>query len=228
MYQILFVDDEDAIREGFAEYAGFLGHEVTQARDGMEAVALCRSREFDVIVLDIMMPRMDGFTACKEIRREKDIPVLMLSARSEEYDKLHGFDLGIDDYVTKPFSPKEVIARLNVIVQRHRAAKNAAQGPGENEIYRFGGLVADVTARTVEIDGARQYLTPKEYDLLFYLMRNRNIALSREKLLREVWGYDFFGEDSTVNTHIKVLRQHLGEYEKHIVTIRGVGYRFDE
>jgi len=229
MYQILFVDDEDAIREGFAEYAGFLGHEVTQARDGMEAVALCRAREFDVIVLDIMMPRMDGFTACKEIRREKDIPVLMLSARGEEYDKLHGFDLGIDDYVTKPFSPKEVIARLNVIVQRHRAAQNAARGgPGENEVYRFGGLVADVTARIVEIDGARQYLTPKEYDLLFYLMRNRNIALSREKLLREVWGYDFFGEDSTVNTHIKVLRQHLGEYERHIVTIRGVGYRFDE
>ena len=230
MYQILFVDDEDAIREGFAEYAGFLGHEVTQARDGMEAVALCRARDFDVIVLDIMMPRMDGFTACKEIRREKDIPVLMLSARGEEYDKLHGFDLGIDDYVTKPFSPKEVIARLNVIVQRRRAAAAAkhAPQPDGNEIYQFGGLVADVTARTVEIDGARQYMTPKEYDLLFYLMRNRNIALSREKLLREVWGYDFFGEDSTVNTHIKVLRQHLGEYERHIVTIRGGGYRFDE
>jgi len=230
MYQILFVDDEGAIREGFAEYAGFLGHEVTQAKDGMEAVALCRGRDFDVIVLDVMMPRMDGFTACKEIRREKDIPVLMLSARSEEYDKLHGFDLGIDDYVTKPFSPKEVLARLNVIVSRHRAAKSARNGvaPGGNEIYRFGGLVADMTARIVEIDGARAVMTPKEYDLLFYLMRNRNIALSREKLLREVWGYDFFGEDSTVNTHIKVLRQHLGEYERHIVTIRGVGYRFDE
>ena len=230
MYQILFVDDENAIREGFAEYAGFLGHEVTQAKDGMEAVALCRARDFDVIVLDIMMPRMDGFTACKEIRREKDIPVLMLSARGEEYDKLHGFDLGIDDYVTKPFSPKEVIARLGVIVQRHRAAQAARSGPAPagNEIYCFGGLVADITARTVELDGVRIYLTPKEYDLLFYLMRNRNIALSREKLLREVWGYDFFGEDSTVNTHIKVLRQHLGEYERHIVTIRGVGYRFDE
>ena len=230
MYQILFVDDEDAIREGFAEYAGFLGHEVTQARDGMEAVSLVRARDFDVVVLDIMMPRMDGFTACKEIRREKDIPVLMLSARGEEYDKLHGFDLGIDDYVTKPFSPKEVIARLNVIVQRHRAALAAQSGLRRegNEVYRFGGLVADVTARTVETDGRRLEMTPKEYDLLFYLMRNRNIALSREKLLREVWGYDFFGEDSTVNTHIKVLRQHLGEYERHIVTIRGVGYRFDE
>ncbi len=227
MHHILFVDDEDAIREGFAEYAGFLGYEVTQAKDGMEAVTLCREQDFDVIVMDIMMPRMDGFTACKEIRREKDIPVLMLSARGEEYDKLYGFDLGIDDYVTKPFSLKEVIARLNVIVQRHKAVKNAAFAPGENEVYRFGGLMADVTARIVEIDGKRAEMTPKEYDLLFYLIRNRHIALSREKLLREVWGYDFFGEDSTVNTHIKVLRQHLGEYERHIVTIRGVGYRFD-
>lgn len=230
MYHILFVDDEDAIREGFAEYAGFLGHEVTQAKDGMEAVALCRSRDFDVVVLDIMMPRMDGFTACKEIRREKDVPVLMLSARSEEYDKLHGFDLGIDDYVTKPFSPKEVIARLNVIVQRHKAAQAGKQmaPAGENEIYRFDDLTVDVTARIVEIGGQRVEMTPKEYDLLFYLIRNRNIALSREKLLREVWGYDFYGEDSTVNTHIKVLRQHLGAHERHVVTIRGVGYRFDE
>jgi DNA-binding response OmpR family regulator len=230
MHQILFVDDEDAIREGFAEYAGFLGHEVTQARDGMEAVALCRARDFDVVVLDIMMPRMDGFTACKEIRRGTDIPVLMLSARGEEYDKLYGFDLGIDDYVTKPFSPKEVIARLGVIVRRHQAARAARSmpQPGGNEIYSFGGLVADATARTVDLDGTRVNMTPKEYDLLFYLMRNRNIALSREKLLRDVWGYDFFGEDSTVNTHIKVLRQHLGEFERHIVTIRGVGYRFDE
>ncbi|MDR0532242.1 MAG: response regulator transcription factor [Oscillospiraceae bacterium] len=224
MFHILFVDDEDAIREGFAEYAEFLGYDVTQAKDGMEAVALCRARDFDVIVMDIMMPRMDGFTACKEIRREKDIPVLMLSARGEEYDKLHGFDLGIDDYVTKPFSPKELLARLNVLVRRSKPASHA-QPP--NEIHKIDGLVIDMTARTVEVDGARVEMTPKEYELLFYLVRNRNIALSREKLLSAVWGYDFFGEDSTVNTHIKVLRQHLGPYETHIVTIRGVGYRFE-
>jgi len=223
MFHILFVDDEDAIREGFAEYAAFLGYEVTQAKDGMEAVALCRARDFDVIVMDVMMPRMDGFTACQEIRREKDIPVLMLSARGEEYDKLHGFRLGIDDYVTKPFSPREVLARLGVLVRRSRPAPEASR----NEVYRFGGLVIDVTARTVEIDGARVDMTPKEYDLLFYLVRNRNIALSREKLLSEVWGYDFFGDDSTVNTHVKVLRQRLGEYGARIVTIRGVGYRFE-
>ena len=224
MFHILFVDDEDAIREGFAEYAAFLGYQVTQASDGMEAVALCRAQDFDVIVMDIMMPRMDGFTACKEIRREKDIPVLMLSARGEEYDKLHGFELGIDDYVTKPFSPREVLARLTVLVRRNQPA--AAQEP-QHEVHRFDGLAIDMTARTVEIDDARVDMTPKEYDLLFYLVRNKNVALSREKLLNAVWGYDFFGEDSTVNTHIKVLRQRLGEYGARIVTIRGVGYRFE-
>ena len=230
MFHILFVDDEDAIREGFAEYAAFLGYEVTQAKDGMEAVALCRARDFDVIVMDVMMPRMDGFTACKEIRRErdvrgaKDIPVLMLSARGEEYDKLHGFSLGIDDYVTKPFSPKEVLARLGVLARRNKAAEN---GKPRNEVYQSEGLVIDFTARTVEIDGARTDMTPKEYELLFYLARNKNVALSREKLLSEVWGYDFYGDDSTVNTHIKVLRQRLGKYGARIVTIRGVGYRFE-
>ncbi|MDR3312929.1 MAG: response regulator transcription factor [Oscillospiraceae bacterium] len=228
MFSILFVDDEQAIREGFAEYAQFLGYEVTQAADGMEAVERCRKQDFDVVILDIMMPRMDGFTACKEIRREKDIPILMLSARGEEYDKLHGFDLGIDDYVTKPFSPRELLARLNVIVNRHKAAAQGnAPGATKNEVYRFGGLVIDMSARTVETDGRRLEMTPKEYELLFHLVRNHNIALSREKLLSAVWGYDFFGEDATVNTHIKMLRAHLGIYERHIVTIRGVGYRFD-
>ncbi|MDR1465546.1 MAG: response regulator transcription factor [Oscillospiraceae bacterium] len=227
MYRILIVDDEDAIREGFAEYAQFLGHDVTQAKDGMEAVRLCRAQDFDIILMDIMMPRMDGYTACKEIRKEKDIPVLMLSARSEEYDKLYGFDVGIDDYVTKPFSPREVLARVQVIITRHKGAQAAGPADTAREVYTFGGTVIDMSARTVTVDGARAELTPKEYDLLFFLVRNRGIALSREKILSEVWGYDFYGDDSTVNTHIKMLRAHIAPYEPYITTIRGVGYRFE-
>jgi len=219
------VDDEDAIRTGFKEYAEFLGYGVTEAKDGMEAVTLCRSQDFDIIIMDVMMPRMDGFTACKEIRKLKDIPVLMLSARSEEYDKLYGFELGIDDYVTKPFSPKEVIARIQVIVSRNQG-KTAPAGQA-HEVYEFGGLQIDITARSVQIDGLKAELTPKEYDLLFYLVRNRGIALSREKLLTEVWGYDFYGDDRTVDTHIKTLRMRLGSYKDCIVTLRGVGYRFE-
>ncbi len=224
-YQILIVDDEDAIRNGLAEYAEFMGYAVTQASDGMQAVALCREQDFDVIVMDVMMPKVDGFTASKEIRKLKDIPILMLSARSEEYDKLYGFELGIDDYVTKPFSAKEVIARIQVIINRH---KNSIRQPEtQKEVYTFGGLEVDVTGRIVTIDGIKTDLTPKEYDLLFYLVKNKNIALSREKLLSSVWGYDFFGEDRTVDTHIKTLRNSLGAYKDLIVTLRGVGYRFE-
>ncbi|MDR1735223.1 MAG: response regulator transcription factor [Oscillospiraceae bacterium] len=231
MYSILFVDDEQAIREGFAEYAAFLGHTVTQAHDGMEAVELCRGQDFDIIIMDLMMPRMDGFTATKEIKKTKDIPVLILSARGEEYDKLYGFDVGAEDYVTKPFSPKEVLARVNVIVSRHRLAVSGKESlesdTAGHTIHTFGGLVIDMDARIVTVDGTPVDMTPKEYELLFYLVRNKGIALSRERIVREVWGYDFYGDDSTINTHVKMLRAHLGPYEKHIVTIRGVGYRFD-
>jgi len=227
MIKILFADDEQAIRSGFRTYAEFLGLEVTEARDGMEAVALCREQDFDIIIMDVMMPRMDGFTAVKEIKKIRDIPVLMLSARGEEYDKLFGFEVGVDDYVTKPFSSKEVIARIQVIVARNGRKRPSSAGK-PHEVYTFGGLTIDLTARVVAIDDAPVNLTPKEYDLLFFLVKNKNVALSREKLLANVWGFDFYGDDRTVDTHIKTLRMNLGDYKDHVVTLRGVGYRFED
>lgn len=220
MFRILVVDDEVKIREVIKTYAEFEGHEVVEASDGIEAVDICKEEDFDVIVMDVMMPRLDGFSSYKEIRKTKDIPVLMLSARGEEYDKLFGFEIGIDDYVVKPFSPKELMARLNVIVKRH-------QKTNENEMLEFDGLVIDLDGRVVFVDGEKVDLTPKEYDLLVFLATNENIALSRDKLLNKVWGYDFYGDDRTVDTHIKMLRNSIKNYRKYIVTVRGTGYKFD-
>ena len=219
--KILVVDDEKMIRNVIKEYAEFDGFEVTEAEDGMEAVEICRKEDFDLIVMDIMMPRLDGYSAIKEIRKTKQIPVIMLSARGEEYDKLFGFEIGIDDYVVKPFSPKELLARIKAVLKR-AAAKEQPM-----DIIRYEGLEINVTGREVSVDGKPVSLTPKEYDLLFYLVRNKGIALSREKLLEEVWGYDFFGDDRTVDTHIKMLRNSLGEYRKFIKTLRGMGYKFE-
>ncbi|MGN1304940.1 MAG: response regulator transcription factor [Oscillospiraceae bacterium] len=221
MQKILVVDDEKMIRNVIKEYAEFDGFEVTEAEDGMEAVEICRKNDFDLIVMDIMMPRLDGYSAIKEIRKTKQIPVIMLSARGEEYDKLFGFEIGIDDYVVKPFSPKELLARIKAVIKR-AAAKEQPM-----DIIRYEGLEINVTGREVSVDGTPVSLTPKEYDLLFYLVRNKGIALSREKLLEEVWGYDFFGDDRTVDTHIKMLRNSLGEYRKFIKTLRGMGYKFE-
>ena len=225
MYRILVVDDEENIREVIKEYAEFEGHQVSEACDGMQAVEMVKNNDYDIIIMDVMMPRLDGYSACKEIRKIKQLPVLMLSARGEEYDKLFGFELGIDDYVVKPFSPKEVMARVNAIVKRNSgAAAAAAPAP---ETVKFGGLEINFTSRDVYIDGVKANLTPKEYDLLFYLVRNKNIALTRNKLLEEVWGYDFFGDDRTIDTHIKMLRNNLGPYRNYIVTLRGMGYKFE-
>lgn len=225
MYRILVVDDEEKIRALIKKYAVFEGHTVTEAADGMEAVQICRSRpnDFDIIIMDVMMPELDGFSAVKEIRRDCATPVLMLSARGEEYDKIHGFELGIDDYVVKPFSPKELMMRVGAIIRR-------AAGTGDEskkEIVRFGGLTIDFTGRIVTVDGEKAELSPKEYDLLFYLVNNKNIALTREKLITNVWGYDFYGDDRTLDTHIKLLRKSLRGYSSFIVTLRGVGYRFE-
>ena len=226
MYRILVVDDEENIREVIKEYAEFEGHQVSEACDGMQAIEMVKNNDYDIIILDVMMPRLDGYSACKEIRKIKQIPVLMLSARGEEYDKLFGFEIGIDDYVVKPFSPKEVMARVNAIVKRNQGAKQAPAAPAP-ETVKFGGLEINFTSRDVYIDGVKANLTPKEYDLLFYLVRNKNIALTRNKLLEEVWGYDFFGDDRTIDTHIKMLRNNLGPYRNYIVTLRGMGYKFE-
>ena len=222
MAKILVADDEQMIREVIREYSEFNGHEVTEAADGMTAVGLCKLNDYDLIIMDIMMPKLDGYSACKEIRKVKDTPIIMLSARSEEYDKLFGFELGIDDYVVKPFSPKELMARVNAVLSR----RSSAQQPSP-KVLTFDGLEINIPARTVTIDGEKVDLTPKEYDLLFYLVENRNIALSRDKLLSDIWGYDFYGEDRTIDTHIKNLRNNLGKYRDYIVTLRGVGYKFE-
>ena len=228
MYHILVVDDEVRIRSIVRKYAEFEGHTVTEAGDGMEAVSLCRREKFDIIILDIMMPELDGFSACREIRKSTDTPIIMLSARGEEYDKINGFELGIDDYVVKPFSPRELMLRVEAVMKRVK--RTAAEKAEKNQIIELdnGGLRVDLTARIVYIDGERVEMSPKEYDLFFFLLRNRNVALTRERLISEVWGYDFFGDARTLDTHIKLLRKTLGRYSDYIVTLRGVGYRFEE
>ncbi len=220
---LLIVDDEQRIRELIRKYAVFEGYEVDEAADGMQAVEKCRARRYDLVIMDVMMPELDGFSACREIRKTSQVPMLMLSARGEEYDRIHGFELGVDDYVVKPFSPKELMLRVGAILKRSAAAPDAA-----SEQVTIGDLVVDFTARRVTISGEALDLSPKEYDLLFYMVRNRGIALTREKLISEVWGYDFFGDDRTLDTHIKLLRRQLGPYADRITTLRGVGYRFEK
>ncbi len=216
--KILIVDDEELIRQVIKEYLVLEGYMVDEAIDGNDAVSKALSNDYSLIIMDIMMPNKDGYQACKEIRSVKDVPFIMLSARGEEYDKLIGFDLGIDDYVTKPFSPKELVARVKAVLKR---------STGEESIYKFGSLKIDDKAHDVLVDDAKVYLTPKEYDLLKYFVSNKNIALSREQLLTNVWGYDFYGDDRTIDTHVKTLRKNLGKCGDYIKTVRGVGYKFE-
>lgn len=228
MYKILVVDDEEKIRELIGKYAKFEGHEVDFAADGMQAIEKCRDNAYDIVIMDIMMPNLDGFSACREIRKKSDVPILMLSARGEEYDKINGFECGADDYVVKPFSPKELMLRIEAVLKRTGCANSSAAGGNTpHDVFEIGPLRCDITGRIVYVDGKRIDMSPKEYDLLFYMIRNRNIALSREKLITEVWGYDYYGDDRTLDTHIKLLRRSLGDAAKYIVTLRGVGYRFD-
>ena len=229
MKKILVVDDEEKIRIIIKKYAEFEGYEITEASNGMEAIEACKREDFNLIIMDVMMPELDGFSACKEIKKIKDIPIIMLSARGEEYDKIHGFESGVDDYVVKPFSPKELMLRINVVISRNaRNIQNSkATGEPEHDIYKYEGLEVDFTSRVVTVDGMVATMTPKEYDLLFYMVRNKGIALTRERLITEVWGYDYFGDDRTLDTHIKLLRSNIGEYRSLVVTLRGVGYRFE-
>ncbi len=227
MAKILICDDESGLRTVLKRYAVFEGHEVYEAADGMEAVKICKNESFDIIIMDIMMPELDGFSAVKKIRESSDTPVIMLSARGEEYDKILGFEIGIDDYVVKPFSSKEIMMRINAILRRTRKNKEDDNNKTDHVIFRNEGLEADLTAYKVTIDGDQISMAPKEYDLLFFLIRNKNIAIPRGKLLEEVWGFDYFGDDRTLDTHIKLLRKSLGPYAKFIVTLRGLGYRFE-
>lgn len=224
MYKILIVDDEEKIRNIIKKYALYEGYQVREACDGMEAVQICKLESFDIIIMDIMMPELDGFSSCRKIREFSKTPVLMLSARGEEYDKIHGFELGVDDYVVKPFSPKELMLRINAILRR---TNKLDKDEFAKEIFKVQGLTVDFTGRLVYIDDKKIDMTPKEYDLFFYMVRNKGIALTREKLISDVWGYDFYGDDRTLDTHIKLLRKSLGKYSDYIVTLRGVGYRFE-
>lgn len=221
MYKILIVDDEQGIRELVAKYCTLEGFAYDEASDGLEAIQKVKDGSYDIIIMDVMMPELDGFSAVREIRKFSNLPVIMLSARTETYDKIHGLETGADDYIGKPFSPKELMLRINAVMNRVNSQKTNV------EIYENQLLKVDFTARKVAVEGVQVDLSPKEYELLFFMVKNRGIALSREKLLNEVWGYDFYGDDRTLDTHIKLLRKSLGNASQYIVTLRGMGYRFD-
>jgi len=216
---VLIVDDEQRMRKLIKDFLVAKGFSILEAENGERALEVFEENKnkINLILLDVMMPKLDGFSACKEIKKIKDIPIIMLSARGEELDKLNGFDLGIDDYITKPFSPKELIARIKAVIKRNST----------HDKFTYEDLEIDYQAHTVSVDGKDLKLTPKEYELLCYFVNNKNIALSREQLLSKLWGYDFFGDDRTIDTHIKMLRNNLGKYRDLIVTVRGLGYKFE-
>lgn len=223
MYTVLICDDEDKIRTFISKYVRFEGNKAIEASNGMDAIEAAKTNDIDIILMDVMMPELDGFSTVREIRKFSATPVVMLSARGEEYDRIHGFEVGVDDYVIKPFSPKELMMRIDAIMKRVGKYGDEAK----HEIYTKEGLTIDFSARKVNIDGQEVTMSPKEYDLLFYLVKNKGMAMSREQILSKVWGYDFYGDDRTLDTHIKLLRRHMDNYSHLIVTLRGTGYRFD-
>ncbi|HIR58767.1 MAG TPA: response regulator transcription factor [Candidatus Onthousia excrementipullorum] len=217
--KILIVDDEKNIREVIREYASLDGYDVMEAASGVKALELLNNNKFDLMILDIMMPIMDGFTLLNSIPKEKKIPTIILSARDDEVDKLEGFDRGIDDYLCKPFSPRELMARVKAILKRTK---------GDVDSYSYDKLVVNFLEHTIRIDDKEVNVTPKEFEILKYFINNKRIAISREQLLNKIWGYDFYGDDRTVDTHIKMLRNNLGRYRDLIITVRGIGYKFDD
>lgn len=216
--KVLIVDDEIRIRDCIREYCQYEGFEAYEAEDGKKALEIFEAIDIDLIVLDIMMPNMDGFTAFQEMKKKKSVPTIVLSARGEEYDKLFGFELGIDDYMTKPFSPKELIARMKAVHKRTYPEKDQ---------FIYQDLMVDKTGRVIKIEDEEIKVTPKEYELLIYFIQNKGMAISREQLLNKIWGYDFYGDNRTVDTHIKMLRNSLGKYRDLIITIHGMGYKFE-
>jgi len=224
MAKILICDDEPGLRSVIKRYAEFDGYETVEAGDGLEAVEACKQEVFDIIIMDVMMPELDGFSAVRRIRKTSNVPVIMLSARGEEYDKVLGFEVGVDDYVVKPFSSKEIMMRIGAILRR--TGKSIFDGEG-HLIFTKEGFKADITAYKVFVDGEQLKLAPKIYDLLFFLIRNKNIAIPRDKILTEVWGFDYCGDDRTLDTHMKLLRKAMGPYANYITTLRGLGYRFE-
>jgi DNA-binding response OmpR family regulator len=222
--RILLVDDEERIRDMIKEYTSLEDYDIDEASNGIEALELFKKHKYSLIILDVMMPKIDGYTVCRKIRKTSNVPVIMLTARGEEYDKLFGFELGVDDYIIKPFSPKELLARMKAIIRRSSSADLEAK---KENIVTLDGLVVDFDSRNTYVNGNIVTLTPKEYSLLTFLIKNSNRVFSREQLLNEVWGYDFIGDDRTVDTHIKMLRVSIKEYRKYIVTVWGTGYKFE-
>lgn len=215
--KVLIVDDEELIRNVIKEYCKFENYLVDEASDGEEAINKVEKNNYDIIIMDIMMPKMDGFKAIEQIKSIKNIPVIMLSARSEELDKLNGFSIGIDDYITKPFSPKELMARIKAVTKRNN----------KDEIITFQDLIINKTTREVTINNELIELTHTQFELLYLFLTNINIVLSRENIIYNIWGYDYEADDRTIDAHIKLLRSKLGKYRENIKTIRKVGYKFE-
>ncbi|MBO4213907.1 MAG: response regulator transcription factor [Lachnospiraceae bacterium] len=227
MSKILIVDDNAKDRAILKKYASFEGYDIDEANNGMDAVKKCENNYYDVILMDVMMPELDGFSAAKTIIDSKDIPVIFVTARNDEYDRIHGFEVGADDYVIKPFSPKELMMRINVVIKRHEKANSKNVVTDGHDVFKMDALEVDFTARTLKVDNREVAMAPKECALLFYLVKNRNIALPRDKILTEVWGFDYYGDERTLDTHIKQVRKALGRYRKCLVTMKGIGYKFN-